>query len=146
MAVQKRLAAQIMKCSPYRVIFDIDNLEDIKEAITKEDIKDLIKKKIIKKKPLKRTSRSRARKIHIQKTKGRRKGPGSKKGRASARLRPKLDWMRRIRVQRGLLKNLRTKNIIDTKMYRELYMKSKGGFFRSKRHMSLYIKEALEKK
>ena len=40
--VQKRLAAQILKCGRNRVRFDPDRLEDIKEAITKTDIRSLI--------------------------------------------------------------------------------------------------------
>tara|TARA_Y100000310_G_C20656568_1_gene802253 strand:+ start:612 stop:1052 length:441 start_codon:yes stop_codon:yes gene_type:complete len=146
MAVQKRLAAQILKCSPKRITFNTENLDEIKEAITKQDVKDLIKSKIITRKPVKNTSRGKARKLQIQKSKGRRKGPGSRKGKASARLRPKLVWMRKVRVQRKLLSTLKDKGVIDTKFYRELYLKSKGGFFRSKRHMSLFIKETLEKR
>ena len=41
--VQRRLAAQILKCGENRVRFDPESLEDIKEAITKQDIKDLLK-------------------------------------------------------------------------------------------------------
>ena len=141
MTVQKRLASEILKCSPKKIVFDTDSLEEIKEAITKEDIKGLIRQKIIKKKHHNNTSRSRARKIHIQKTKGRRKGLGSRKGKATARLKPKLSWMNRVRVQRKLLKILRGKGVINTKLYRDLYLKSKGGFFRSKRHIKMYMHE-----
>ena len=41
--VQKRLSAQVMGCSEKRVIFDPARLNDIKEAITKKDIKLLVK-------------------------------------------------------------------------------------------------------
>ena len=39
------------------------------------------------------------------------------------------------------MKYLREKEIIEKKVYRDLYLKSKGGFFRSKRHLKLYIDE-----
>ena len=47
---RKRLAADIMKCSRKRVWFDSSRLDDIKEAITKFDIRQLITEKAIKEK------------------------------------------------------------------------------------------------
>ena len=38
---QKRIAATILECSPSRVILDEERLEEIKEAITKTDIRGL---------------------------------------------------------------------------------------------------------
>lgn len=138
---QKRLAAKILKCSKNRIVFDTENLEDIKESITKADIKSLISGKAIKKKQIKGSSKSRIRKNKIQKRKGRRKGYGSRKGKVTARLSSKEKWMNAIRLQRRFLKELRDKEIINKKDYRDLYMKSKGGFFRSKNHIKLFIEE-----
>ena len=59
---QKRLAAQMLKCSGKRVKFDTDRLDDIKEAITKVDIRGLIKDKAIIKIHSHGVSRGRARK------------------------------------------------------------------------------------
>jgi len=39
------------------------------------------------------------------------------------------------------LKDLRDKDLVTKKDYHELYLKSKGGFFRSKRHIKLYLEE-----
>ena len=39
---QKRIAAQVLKCSPKKIVFDTEKLSEIKEAITKQDIKTLI--------------------------------------------------------------------------------------------------------
>jgi len=141
MKVQKRLASQILKCSPYRIVFDTGRLDEIKEAITNADLRSLINQGIISRKPANATSRRHARKIQIQKRKGRRKGFGSRKGVKTARTPSKEQWIRKIRLQRELLRILREKNVIDSSLYRNLYMKSKGGFFRSRRHMNLYIKE-----
>lgn len=146
MNVQKRLAAQIMKCSPHNVVFDTEHLSEIKEAITKADVRNLIYKKIISKKPSSGTSKFHARKIKFQKSKGRRKGFGSRKGKSTARRNPKESWMARIRLQRELLKKLKAKKIIDSIVFREIYLKSKGGFFRSKRHLTLYLKEKVLRK
>jgi large subunit ribosomal protein L19e len=41
--VQKRLAADILKCSIKKIKIDQSRLEDIKESITKKDIRTLIK-------------------------------------------------------------------------------------------------------
>ena len=139
--VQKRLASQILKCSPKKVSFDTERLDEIKESITRADLKGLIRDKAINKVPKKESSRSRARKIQTQKKKGKRRGHGSRKGKKSARIGSKKEWMNKIRKQRKLLKELAEKELIPRKVYRDLYMKAKGGFFRSVRHIKLYIKE-----
>ncbi len=139
--VQKRIAADVLKCSRKRVVFDESQIGDIKEAITKSDIRGLIHDDIIKKIPAKGISSFRSRALKIQKSKGRRSGQGSRKGRSGARTNPKESWMARLRLQRHFLSYLRDKNIIPTKTYRELYLKSKGGYFRSKRHLIYYLTE-----
>ncbi len=139
--LQKKLAAQILKCSKKKISLDTGRLEDIKEAITKADIRSLISEGAIKRKPSNATSRVRARKIAVQKRKGRRKGAGKRKGKKTARLSKKAAWIDKIRTQRRFLKELKEKNIIASSTYQQLYMKSKGGFFRSKRHIKLYIEE-----
>jgi large subunit ribosomal protein L19e len=141
LTLQRRLAAQIFTCSPKRVWFDDEKINEIKEAITKEDIKDLIREGAIRAKPIKSISRGRARKIHTQKTGGKRKGHGSRKGRAGARLPRKESWMLKIRVQRKFLQELKAHESVTIEDYHDLYKKSKGGFFRSTRHMKLYMEE-----
>ncbi len=141
LTVQKRLAASVMGCSKNRVWLDENRLDEIKEAITKADIRSLVSKGLIQEKPMKITSRGRARQKQIQKRKGRQKGHGSRKGRSTARLGRKEKWINTIRLQRMFLKMLRDKKAITPKIYKMLYMKSKGGFFRSKRHIKLYIEE-----
>lgn len=138
---KKRIAAQVMKCGENRVKFDVDNLKSIKEAITKSDIRALVKDNIITKERKKGVSRGTARKILKQKRKGRRAGPGKKSGTHKARLPKKKEWMSKIRAIRGLIKTLKEKKIINSKVYRTLYKKSKGGFFRSRRHVKLYLEE-----
>lgn len=142
---QKRLAAQLLKCSKKRVRFDTERLEDIKEAITKADIRGLINDKVITKVHAKGVSRGRARHKLMQKRKGKQKGEGSRKGSRGARLSRKREWINRIRAQRELLDILKEKKVIDGHLYRELYLKSKGGFFRSRRHIRLYLEERTKK-
>ncbi len=141
MMLQKKLASDIMKCSPSRIKLDPEKLTEIKEAITKFDIRNLIKKGIIKTMPARGTSRLRIRKIQKQKRKGRRKGQGSRKGTFAARIDEKTTWINTVRLQRKLLSKLRSNKLIEPKIYRELYKKSKGGYFRSIRHIKIYLKE-----
>ncbi len=139
--VQRRLSAEILKCGLNRIRFDPDNLDDIGDAVTKSDIRSLIRGGAISKRKLHNTSRYWAKIRHGQKSKGKQKGFGSRKGKKTARLNPKQSWMNRIRLQRDFIKSLRDKGAIDKKSYHELYMKSKGGFFRSLRHIKLYTNE-----
>lgn len=139
--VQKRLAGQLLGCSPKRVRFEQEALSEIKEAITKADIKGLIKRRAIIEIPSRGTSRVRAREIQSQKAKGRQRGQGSRKGRDSARQDPKEVWMAKTRLQRAFIKELKSKDLIGSVGFRELYLKIKGGFFRNKRHIKLYMEE-----
>ena len=139
--LQRRLAAQIMGCSEKRVRFKTEELDSVKEAITKVDIKGLIKKGTISKIQAKGVSRYRARIRARQKKKGRRRGHGTRKGSPSSRVPKKKKWMSKVRLQRNLLKGIREEGAITPKAYKVLYMKVKGGFFRSKRHLMLYIEE-----
>ncbi|RLE45258.1 50S ribosomal protein L19e [Candidatus Woesearchaeota archaeon] len=141
LTVQKRLAAQLLKCSEHRVVFNPERLEEIKEAITKADIKGLISGGVIKERPVIGNCRVRANKRKVQKSKGRLAGQGRRKGTKTARLPSKEQWMAKVRVQRVFLKELKDKGFLTTQAYRNLYMKVKSGFFRNKRHIKLYIDE-----
>lgn len=141
MKIQKRLAAQVMDVSPKRVKFDNQRLADIKEAITKTDIRQLVAEKAIKKVQEKGVSRGRARKIKVQKSKGLRKGPGSRQGKATSRLPRKESWMNKIRSQRKFIAELKEKELITLKTYRNIYLKCKGGFFRSTRHIKIFLED-----
>ena len=139
--VQRRFAAKILKCGENRVKFDPNRLSDIKEAITKADIRSLINEGAVSKKRTLSTSRFWARKRREQKSYGRQRGAGSRKGKKTARTNPKRTWINKIRLQRYFIKTLRAKDLITSQNYHELYMKSKGGFFRSLRHLKLYVNE-----
>lgn len=140
-ALQKRLAGKITKRSPKKAIFDIARLDEIKEAITRNDVRALIKNGAITINSNKGVSRGRAKKHHVQKLKGRRKGSGSRKGKSGAREESKRTWINKIRLQRNFLKDLKDRERVTQEIYKDLYRKAKGGFFRSERHIKLYITE-----
>ena len=139
--LQKRIAAQLLKCGVNRVKFDPTRLDEIKEAITKVDVGSLISSDAIIRAPMIGTARSKARITLIQKRKKRQKGFGSKKGRQTSRDPKKRKWINAIRIQRSFLKELKENSIVDNNTYQTLYLKAKGGFFRSKRHIKLYLEE-----
>jgi|SRR3989344_3761298 len=141
LTIQKDLAAKVLKCGSGRVWINPERLADVKEAVTAEDIKSLIKAGLISKKQKIGISRVRARKRLVQKRKGRRAGQGSRKGKATARLPRKTKWIHKIRSQRNLLKELKYQGKITPSTFRLLFQKAKGGFFRSQRHIKLYIGE-----
>lgn len=138
---QKRLAAEIMKCGVNRVFVHPDAIDDVQMAITREDIRNLIKSKAIQKRYPAGVSRGRANENLRKKQKGRARGLGSRKGPKSARSNPKREWINRIRPQRRELKKLRATGKIEVSTYRTLYMKAKGGAFNSVATMHRYMDE-----
>ena len=115
---QKRLAGIIFKRSPKKIKVDSSRLAEIKECITKADIRALIIDKAIFAKPVQKSSKGRIRKKLAQKRKGRQSGGGSKKGTKNARSPRKRVWINKIRKQRVFLNELREKELFDRKGYR----------------------------
>ncbi len=137
---QRRLAADILKCGEERVWMDPNALDEIKEAVTREDVRMLIKRGLIKKKQVKGTSRVRANYLKEQREKGRRRGPGSRKGRKYARYPRKRRWIKTIRPIRATLRDLRDSGMIDRHTYRRYYRLANGGTFKSRNHLLAHMK------
>jgi large subunit ribosomal protein L19e len=136
---QKRMAAEVLKCGVNRVWIDPEKMEEVSNCITRADIRTAIMSGTIKAKPKNGTSYGRIRKAAAQKAKGKRKGPGSRKGTANARVRDKERWMGTIRPIRDELKTLRADGKITPTVYRLYYRKAKGGMFKSRRHMKQHM-------
>lgn len=141
LSTQRRMAASLLKAGSGRVHFDPEGLGDIEEAVTRADIRGLISDGVIQAKQKKGTSRGRANFRKAQKAKGRRSGHGTRKGAKGARLPKKQRWISTIRPIRKTLVELRESKKIDSSTYRKLYSMSKGGVFKSKAHLNMYIKE-----
>ena len=134
------MAAQILKCGENRVWMDPNRLEDIEDSITRADIRTLIASGTIAAAQKKGVSRGRARYVASQKAKGRRKGQGSRKGTANARKPRKEIWKQTIRPIRKRLKELRDSGKLSQRIYRNYYLKAKGGMFRSVSHLESHLK------
>jgi large subunit ribosomal protein L19e len=140
LAKQKRIAAKVLRVGEGKVWIDPEATGDVADAITREDVRDLIEKGIIKVKQKKGVSRGRARVRANQKALGRRKGHGSRKGTKGARANKKKQWITKIRALRRRLKELREDDYVDKTIYRKLYNKANGGEFRTVGHLNEYIK------
>jgi len=136
---QRRMAASLLKCGVGRVWMDNDRLEEIAKAVTKDDIRVLIKGKAIKCKQKNGISSGRKKFVAKQKAKGRRRGHGSRKGASNARFNKKERWMRTIRSIRSYLKSLKQEKKIDNTIYRKYYYMAKGGEFKSKNHLKSHL-------
>ncbi len=134
----KRMAAEILGVGVNRVWIDPEQTDKAMTAITREDVRRLIKEGIVKAKPEKGISRARWRKARRQRRKGLRRGPGSRKGALRDR---KREWVARVRALRKLLASLRRRRIITRATYRRLYTLVKSGVFQSRSQLKQYIKE-----
>lgn len=137
---QRRLAAAVLGTGEGRVWIDPLHADAVAEAVTRQDIRGLVKKGYIQAAQKAGTSRSRARALAIQKESGRRKGPGSRKGAKGARSPRKQKWIRTIRPLRATLKDLRESGKVSPAVYRQYYLKAKGGVFRSRNHLISHMR------
>lgn len=131
----RRIAARELNCGQSKVWIDPVQSSKAKEAITKEDIKELIRNGMIKKKRENAQSRGRARTLQAQKRKGRKKGMGKRKGTFKARVNKKESWMRRVRSLRRKLKELRKEGSLKEGEYKKFYKLIKGNYFRGRKHL-----------
>lgn len=136
---QKELAAKILKVGKSRVWIDPNRIDDVMIAIRRQDIKKLIHEKVIAKKPATSISRGRVRINLEKKRKGLRVGPGSRKGGKLSTIPEKRIWIYRIRKQREYLKQLRDRRLLSTSNYRMLYLRAKGGEFKSLAQLKAFI-------
>ena len=120
---QKRLASHILGVGINRVRFDIDRLDDIQEALTKADIRDLIKDNAISSKPIKK------RRVKIR---YKRRGTGKRKKTVRRRKQTYVKLIRKLRKHLALLKQ---NNIITSAECNKLRLLAKAGQFKSLRHL-----------
>jgi large subunit ribosomal protein L19e len=135
----RKMAAGILKCGESRVKIQLS--KEVEEALTREDVKSLIRAGLVWKVQKKGTSKFRSRVIKRQKRKGRRIREGSRKGKFGAKNPKKKIWIKGIRALRRLLKGLRENGQIGSKTYTQFYPRIKGGEFRNKKHLLFYLKE-----
>jgi len=137
---KKRLVSRIVGVGVNRVRFDTEHLDDVADAITRDDIRSLITANTISIKSFKGTSRGRAKTKKIQKSK-RGTGQGSKKGRKGARVGKKAVYVKKVRSLRYILKIAKDRKEIDNKIFKSIYKKIGGNTIRNRAHLRTVISE-----
>lgn len=125
---KKQLAANALKVGKERIIFVNERIDEIKEAITKQDIRDLFQDKAIMVKPIK----------------GRKTKPNKKKRRSAGNVRKKVNVRKKqyvimTRKLRRHLAELKKQGKMDPKEVTALRKKIRNRTFKSKAHLKDYI-------
>ncbi|NMB66838.1 hypothetical protein GYA25_02160 [Candidatus Woesearchaeota archaeon] len=123
---KKQLAARTLKVGVGRIKFVESRIDEIKEALTKQDIKDLYKDKA----------------IIIKEIKGRKRKAVKKKRRTTGNVRKRVnkrkeEYVKITRKLRGYLKSLKGK--LSKKDVEDIRKKIRNKFFKSKSDLKAYI-------
>jgi large subunit ribosomal protein L19e len=126
---RKELAARVLGVGKNRVIFDPEHLAEIKEAITKQDIRDMYADGI----------------IYIIEKKGRKfkKKRSTRRGfgKIKKMINPgKAAYIIKVRKQRKYIKELLLQNKLDKEQYYDLRKKIRASTFKNKAHLKDHIK------
>ena len=139
LTAQKRLAADVLGVGKNRVRFDPEAQGEIADAITRDDVRELVEDGVIEAETTQGNSRGRARERNEKRAYGHRSGHGSRKGTSGGRTDGSAEWQSRIRAQRRTLRELRDDDEITRSQYRELYDMASGGEFDSVRDLRRYV-------
>ncbi len=141
---KKRLAARVTGVGVHRIKFDTDHLDDIADAITRENIRSLITANTIKIKSFTGTSRGRA---HEKKAQRNKRGTtqGSKQGSKGARVGKKTVYVAKVRALRRLLKIAKDRKDLTNPEFWILYKKVGGNTVRNKAHLRTLMDDIREK-
>lgn len=142
---KKRLASRVTGVGVHRIKFDSDHLDDIADAITRENIRSLITANTIQIKPFTGTSRGRAQEKKDQKNKRGAK-QGAKQGRKGARVGKKEIYVAKVRSLRRLLKIAKDRKDLTNPEFWSLYKKVGGNTVRNKAHLRLLMEEIIAKR
>ena len=142
---KKRLAARVVGVGVHRIKFDTDHLDDIADAITRENIRSLFTANTIRIKSFTGTSKGRA---HAKKDQKNKRGTtqGAKKGRKGARVGKKEVYVAKVRALRRLLKIAKDRKDLTNPEFWALYKKVGGNTVRNKAHLRTLMEEIKEKR
>jgi large subunit ribosomal protein L19e len=141
---KRRLVARILGVGANRIKFDSEYLDDVADAITRDNIRSLLTANIIEVRPIKGTSKGRA---HHKKSQRRKRGTkqGSKKGARGTRIGKKQVYVRKIKALRHRLKVSKGRKEITNQDYWKLYRQVGGNQVRNVAHLRTLIEETLKR-
>lgn len=127
---KKDLAVRTLNVGRERIVFNINRLSEIKEAITKQDIRDLVKEKA----------------IVVKEIKGRRKIVKRRTRRRMGSIKKKIgnkkqEYVKLVRRLRKYLAEMRKQNKVSDENYRELRKEIRSGVHLTKNHLKEKILE-----
>jgi len=142
---KRQLVSRILGVGVDRVKFDPEHLDDVADAITRDNIRSLITANVIEIKPIKGTSKGRS---HFKKLQRSKRGTkqGSKKGRKGARTGKKQVYVRKIKAMRHQLKVSKLRKEIVNEDYWKLYKQVSGNQVRNLAHLRSLIEAVRSKK
>lgn len=132
---KKELAARTLGVGKHRIKFNQEGLEEIKEAITKQDIKSLVEEGII------TINNVKGRRTQVKKKT--RRGPGKVKKKINRR---KQIYVKITRKLRRHVKELQNKGHITRDEYIDLRKKIRMSHFRSKAHLKEHVSNVAQLK
>lgn len=135
----KKKAAKLLDCGRNKIWLDPTEPARISEGRTEEQVQKMIDDGLVVQRPNIGQSRGRVRQYRLEKYYGRHTGFGKRRGTRNARFSDRKIWMLRIKAIRKELKQLREEGRIDRTFYRVLYLKAKGGCFKSRKMMREHI-------
>jgi large subunit ribosomal protein L19e len=138
---KKAVAAKLLKVGTTRVRFHNDSLDRVSDAVTRDDIRKLIRAGDIWAVQKRGISRGR-KKVSKEKRSKRGRGPGSKSGKDTTRTPPKRAWVNQVRHLRGYLKMLKKRGELAPQEFKRFYTKVKGGDVRTLRRLKELIAES----
>ena len=138
----RRIASEILGVGESKVKFQVGSIKKIEEALTREDIRTLIKDGVVYKLHPRGVSRVRGKAKRAQTKKGRRGGMGSRRGTPSARLDSKDAWIAKVRAQRRYLRGLLEQKKMPRESSRRIYMMIKGNAFKGVKILETYLKDS----
>jgi large subunit ribosomal protein L19e len=129
----KRAASEILGRGKNAIRFRPEGMEDIKKAITRDDVRRLIKDgTVIALKP--------RYELHKKAVIERSKGIGKRKGTAKARIGRGV-WEKKTRSQRLLLNQLKMMGKFDNTTFKRYYLLVKGNAFPDKKSLLLHLSD-----
>ena len=142
---KRQLVSRILGVGIDRIRFDPEYLDDITDAITRDNIRSLMTASVIQVKSIKGTSKGRA---NFKKSQRRKRGTkqGSKKGRKGSRIGKKEVYVKKIRAMRHQLKVSKSRKEITNENYWKLYKQVGGNQVRNLAHLRTLIEEVRSKK
>ncbi|HLC79024.1 MAG TPA: 50S ribosomal protein L19e [archaeon] len=138
----RRIASSILKVGQTKIWISPEHGEGIAQAMTKEDVRSLIKQGTIKKRNDALQSRGRARVLLAKKRKGRKSGRGKRTGPKSARKRARKSWISNVRAQRRVLREMKKSGVKFKKPARQIYLMVKGNYFKGKKYLNTMVEGA----